>query len=54
MEVVLQLARMMHEADVEFDRLLDYIRQVMLDTRHGIEPENALVKAMPRGLTRTR
>lgn len=53
-EVVLQLARMMHEADVEFDRLLDYIRQCMLDKRHGIERENALVKAMPRHLTRTR
>jgi MerR family transcriptional regulator, heat shock protein HspR len=51
-EVVLQLARMMHEADVEFDRLLDYIRQVMLDKRHGIERENALVKAAPQGLTR--
>ena len=53
-EVVLQLARMMNEADVEFDRLLDYIRQCMLDKRHGIERENALVKSMPRGLTRTR
>ena len=53
-EVVLQLARMMNEADVEFDRLLDYIRQLMLDKRHGIERANALVKAMPRGLTRTR
>ena len=53
-EVVLQLARMMHEADVEFDRLLDYIRQCMLDKRHGIERENALVKSTPRGLTRTR
>ena len=51
-EVVLQLARMMNEADVEFDRLLDYIRQVMLDKRHGIERENALVKAEPQGLTR--
>lgn len=51
-EVVLQLARMMHEADVEFDRLLDYIRQCMLDKRHGIERENALVKAAPQGLTR--
>ena len=49
-EVVLQLARMMNEADVEFGRLLDYIRQTMLDRRHGIERENALVKAMPRGL----
>ena len=52
-EVVLQFARMMHEADVEFDRLLDYIRQTMLDKRHGIERENALVKAMPKGLTKT-
>ena len=53
-EVVLQLARMMSDADMQFDRLLDYIRQVMLDKRHGIERENALVKAMPLGLTRTR
>ena len=49
-EVVLQLARMMNDADMEFGRLLDYIRQVMLDKRHGIERENALVKALPRGL----
>jgi MerR family transcriptional regulator, heat shock protein HspR len=51
-EVVLQLARMMNDADMEFDRLLDYIRQVMLDKRHGIERENALVKAMPLGLAK--
>ena len=51
-EVVLQLARMMNEADVEFGRLLDYIRQTMLDRRHGIERENALVKSVPQGLTR--
>jgi MerR family transcriptional regulator/heat shock protein HspR len=53
-EVVLQLARMMNDADMEFGRLLDYIRQVMLDKRHGIERGNALVKSMTRGLTRTR
>src|SRR5687767_15670666 len=53
-EVVLQLARMMNEGNVEFDRLLDYIRQVMLDKRHGIERENALVKASPLGLMRRR
>lgn len=53
-EVVLQLARMMHEADMQFDRLLDFIRQTVLDKRHGIERENALVKAQPRGLTRTK
>ena len=51
-EVVLQLARMMHDADVQFDRLLDFIRQTMLDRRHGIERENALVKATPRNLTK--
>ena len=51
-EVVLQLARMMNEGNVEFDRLLDYIRQCMLDKRHGIERENALVKATPFGLMR--
>jgi MerR family transcriptional regulator, heat shock protein HspR len=49
-EVVLQLARMMNDADMRFDFLLDFIRQAMLDKRHGIERENALVKAQPRGL----
>ena len=53
-EVVLKLARMMHEADVEFDRLLDFIRQAMLDKRHGIERENALVKSTTRNLTKVR
>ena len=53
-EVVLQLARMMNDADVEFTRVFDYIRQAMLDKRHGIERTNALVKAMPLGLTRRR
>jgi MerR family transcriptional regulator, heat shock protein HspR len=47
-EVVLQLARMMGEADMPFDRLLDFIRQTMLDKRHGIERGNALVKATTR------
>ena len=51
-EVVLQLQRMMAEADMQFDMLLDFIRQTMLDKRHGIDRENALVKAAPRGLTR--
>jgi MerR family transcriptional regulator/heat shock protein HspR len=51
-EVVLSLARMMAQADMNFDRLLDYIRQTMLDKRHGIERENALVKLEPKGLTR--
>lgn len=53
-EIILRLQRMMEDADVEFDRVMDYIRQNVLDKRHGIERENALVKAVPRGLTRTR
>lgn len=53
-EVVLSLARMMAQADMNFDRLLDYIRQTMLDKRHGIERENALVKLEPKDLTKAR
>lgn len=53
-EVVLQLARVMYDADMEFDRLLDYIRQTLLDKRHGIERENALVKLTTRNLTKMR
>ena len=53
-EVVLQLARMMHEADMQFDMLLDFIRQTVLDKRHAIDRENALVKAQPRGLTKAK
>ncbi len=51
-EVVLRLQQMMHDADMDFQRLMDYIRQCVLDKRHGIERENALVKAAPLGLTR--
>ena len=53
-EVVLKLARMMSDADMRFDQLLDYIRQTMLDKRHGIERENALVKHIAAHLTKTR
>ena len=53
-EVVLRLKQMMEDADVEFARIMDYIRQCVLDKRHGIERENALVKAVRRDLTRTK
>src|SRR5437773_4883142 len=53
-EVILRLQRTMAEADMEFDRILDYIRQNVLDKRHGIDRENALVKAQPRGLAKLR
>jgi MerR family transcriptional regulator/heat shock protein HspR len=51
-EVVLQLQGMMADADMEFDRLLTFIRQTLLDKRHGIERTNALVRAPGRNLTR--
>ena len=51
-EVILRLQRMMHEADMQFDLLLDYIRQCVLDKRHGIERENALVKFQPTDVAR--
>jgi len=52
-EVVLKLARMMADADMPFEGLLDYIRQAMLDKRHGISRENALVKHVAAHLTKT-
>ena len=42
----------MQEADVEFDRILDFIRQNVLDKRHGISRENALVKSQSRELAK--
>src|ERR1700755_374716 len=33
-EVIIKLQRMMEEADMDFDRLMDYIRQNVLDKRH--------------------
>jgi MerR family transcriptional regulator, heat shock protein HspR len=53
-EVILNLQRTMDDANMEFDRLLDYIRQVVLDKRHGIDRENALVKAQPRDLAKVK
>ena len=60
-EVILNLQHSLHEAQEALDRAEDYfeqmmrvIRQSVLDKRHGIERENALVKATPRGLTKVR
>lgn len=58
-EVILNLQRSLHDAQEALDRAEDHfeqmmrvIRQSVLDKRHGIDRENALVKAAPRGLTR--
>lgn len=53
-EVVLRLKRMMEEADMEFDRVIDYIRQCMLDRRCGMDRENALVLLERKDVARRR
>lgn len=53
-EVVLRLAQMISDADMQFDMLLDFIRQNVLDKRHGINRENALVRSHTRHLTKLR
>jgi len=60
-EVILNLQRSIEDAKEALDRAEDHfeqmmrvIRQSVLDKRHGIERENALVKSPPRGLTKVR
>ena len=60
-EVILNMQSALHEAreaidraEDHFDQMMKVIRQSVLDKRYGIERENALVKATPRGLTRTK
>jgi MerR family transcriptional regulator/heat shock protein HspR len=51
-EVILNLQRHMEEAQMEFDDLLDYIRNDVLDKRTGMNRVNALVKLGPRHLAK--
>ena len=58
-EVILNLKKSLDDAQqaIEraegyFDEMMRVIRQSVLDKRHGIERENALVKSEPRGLTK--
>ena len=60
-EVILNVQSALQEAQNALDRAEDYfeqmmrlIRQAVLDKRHGIDRENALVKAQPRGLAKVR
>ena len=41
-------------AEDHFEQMMRVIRQAVLDKRHGIERENALVRIPPRGLTRAK
>jgi MerR family transcriptional regulator/heat shock protein HspR len=60
-EVILNMKRALDDAreaveraEDHFEQMMRVIRQSVLDKRHGIERENALVKSPPRGLARTR
>src|SRR5258705_10914446 len=60
-EVILNVQSALDEAQAAINRAEDYfeqmmriIRQAVLDKRHGIDRENALVKAPPRGLAKVR
>ena len=58
-EVILNMKRALDDAreaveraEDHFEQMMRVIRQSVLDKRHGIERENALVKAQPRGLAK--
>ncbi|MEA2570519.1 MAG: MerR family transcriptional regulator, heat shock protein HspR [Acidobacteriota bacterium] len=60
-EVILNVKRALDDAleaveraEDHFEQMMRVIRQSVLDKRHGIERENALVKSPPRGLAKTR
>ncbi len=40
-------------AEDHFDTMMKLIRQAVLDKRHGIDRENALVRVHPRAITKT-
>ncbi len=60
-EVILNMQRAIEDARVaidrvedQFDQMMRVIRQSVLDKRHGIERENALVRVGTRVLTRVK
>src|SRR5207253_10943525 len=60
-EVILNMQNALEDAreaidrvEDQFDSMMRLIRQSVLDKRHGIDRENALVKVGPRGLTRVK
>ena len=60
-EVILNMQRAIEDAreaidrvEDQFDSMMRVIRQSVLDKRHGIDRENALVRVGPRGLTRVK
>jgi MerR family transcriptional regulator/heat shock protein HspR len=53
-EAIEQAEEAIERAEDQFEDMMKVIRQAVLDKRHGIERENALVRSTPRGLSRTK
>jgi hypothetical protein len=51
---VLDAREAIDRAEDHFEQMMRIIRQAVLDKRHGIERENALVRIGSRALTRTK
>jgi MerR family transcriptional regulator/heat shock protein HspR len=51
-EVILNMKEQMEQMQIEVDRLLDLVKQEMLDKKMGIERQHALVKLQSGPLTR--
>jgi MerR family transcriptional regulator/heat shock protein HspR len=51
-EVILNMREQMEKMQVEFDRLLDFVRREMLDRRLGVDRQHALVRIERGALVR--
>lgn len=51
-EVILNMREQMEKMQVEFDRLLDFVRREMLDRRLGVDRQHALIRVERGALVR--
>jgi transposase-like protein len=51
-EVILNMREEMARMQIEVDRLLDYVRQEMIDRKHGVARQHALVRIGPAPLAK--
>jgi MerR family transcriptional regulator/heat shock protein HspR len=51
-EVILNMREEMARMQIEVDRLLDYVRQELVDKKHGVTRQHALVRVGPAPLAK--
>ena len=51
-EVILNMREEMARMQIEVDRLLDYVRREMVDKKHGVSRQHALVRVGPSPLVK--